>query len=82
MDMKLTNWVLPTETAAVGMIPVSDGAFLIVLMICLERLGPNSGEPEYRSFTTPGATLIPLFRSRSWLRNNVLYRHWWPCTPQ
>ena len=23
-----------------------------------------------------GATLIPLFRSPSWLRNNVLYRHW------
>jgi hypothetical protein len=47
MDMKLTNWVLPTEIPAVGMIPFSVGAQLMLLMICLERPGPHTGEPEY-----------------------------------
>ena len=47
MDMKLTYWVLPTEMPAVGMIPFSVGAHLMLLMICLERPGAHTGEPEY-----------------------------------
>src|ERR1700682_2605823 len=82
MDMKLTYWVLPTEMPAVGMIPVSVGASLMLLMICLERPGAHTGEPEYLLETTPFGTLVVWDRARSWLRNSVLYRHCRPRTLQ
>ena len=40
MDMKLMYWFFPTETPAVGMIPFSDGAHLVLLMICFESPDP------------------------------------------
>ena len=82
MDMTLTYWVLPTEMPAVGMIPFSVGAHLMLLMICLERPGAHTGEPEYLLETAPFGTEIVLAREPSWLRNNVLYRHCWPRTLQ
>ncbi len=68
-------WVLPAAIPAVGMIPVSVGAHLVLLMICLERPGAHSGEPEYWLETTPLGTLMVLANAPSWVRNNVLYRH-------
>ena len=56
MDMKLTYWVFPTEMPAVGMIPVSFGAHLMLLMICLEMPTLHTGEPEYLSDGTPSGT--------------------------
>jgi hypothetical protein len=82
MDMKLRYWAPPAEMPAVGMMPVSDGAHLVLLMICLERPGAHSGEPEYWLSTTPFGTLMVLERAPSWLRISVLYRHCWPRTPQ
>jgi hypothetical protein len=67
---------------AVGMIPVSVGATLMLLMICLERPGAHTGEPEYLLETTPFGTLIVLARARSWVLNSVLYRHCLPGTLQ
>src|SRR5262249_33107739 len=75
MDMKFMYWVLPMEMAEVGITPVSCGARWMLLTTCLESPGAHNGEPEYLSLGTPSATLIPLDRSRSWLRNRVLYRH-------
>ena len=70
--MKLMYWVLPSEMAAVGMIPVSCGARWMVLTTCLERPVVHTGEPEYLSLGTPSAMWIPCDRSWSELRNRVL----------
>jgi hypothetical protein len=82
MDMKFMSCVFPMDIPAVGMIPVSCGAFFMVLMICLESPDGYDGEPAYLSLGEPGATWIPFDRSWSELRNSVLYRHCWPWTRQ
>src|SRR5215208_1678652 len=82
IDMKLRYWAPPAEMPAVGMMPVSAGAQLVLLTICLETPGAQSGEPEYLLETTPFGTLIVLARAPSWLRNSMLYRHCWPRTLQ
>ena len=64
------------------MSPVSLGATLGVLMICLDIPDCHAGEPEYLSEAEPGVMWTPLDRSWSELRNSVLYRHCWPCTLQ
>ncbi|CFR96462.1 Uncharacterised protein [Mycobacterium tuberculosis] len=56
MDMKLTYWVLPTAMPAVGMIPVSSRAHLMLLMSCLEKPGWRTGEPEYLLEASPDVT--------------------------
>ncbi len=54
------------------MMPVSSGAALMLLMICLEMPGRHTGEPEYRLPTTPSGTATVLASERSWVRNSVL----------
>src|SRR3954451_14144480 len=46
IDMKLRYWARPAAMPAVGMMPVSDGAHLVLLMICLERPAAHNGEPD------------------------------------
>ena len=75
MDMKLRYCLLPAETPAVGMMPVSCGAWPMLLMICLEMPALHTGEPEYLLATTPSGTATVFDRAPSWLRNKALYRH-------
>ena len=82
IDMKLMYCVVPTAIPDVGMMPVSDGANLMLLMTCLDSAGAHSGEPEYLLFTTPFGMLTVFDRARSLVRNIVLYRHCLPRTLQ
>ena len=54
----------------------------MLLMICLEMPGRQTGEPEYLLPTTPSGTATVFDREPSWLRNSVLYRHCLPGMPQ
>lgn len=64
------------------MMPFSVAAHFVLLMICLEIPGAHTGEPENLLRGTPFGTAMVFDKAPSWLRNNTLYRHCWPRTPQ
>src|ERR1700722_12900396 len=80
MDMKLMTWVPPREIPDVGISPVSLGATLGVLMICLDSPDCHAGEPEYLSEGQLGVMWITCDRSWSEVRKrwSVLFG---PCIP-
>ncbi len=82
IDMKLMYCVFPIAMPDVGMMPVSDGANLMLLTTCLDSAGAHSGEPEYWLFTTPFGIATVSASERSEVRNMVLYRHCLPRTLQ